>query len=104
MPERTTVPELVQVAVESSIGVLTPATKQLQSFSIDPHIMADFEQIAPMGNKFNTINVPGKEWTEADISGAMTYDELIYLFATFFATTAGVQIGTTGAYTWKFDI
>lgn len=104
MPERTTVTELVQVGIESTIGSIVPATKRLSSLSIAPDIQGTVTKFAPMGNKFDTLNVLGKEWTEAAIDGPLTYDESIYVLSTFFAMTPGVQIGTTGAYTWGFDI
>jgi hypothetical protein len=95
---------LVQVGVESTIGTLVPATKRLSSLSISPDIQGTFHKFGPMGTKFDTLNVIGKEWTESAIEGPLTYDECIYTLSTFFAMVSGVQIGVTGAYTWQFDI
>ena len=43
-----------------------------------------------------------KEWSEVNISGEMTYNEIVYLFASLLHYAAPVQQGATAAYKWTF--
>lgn len=102
MPERAIVTQGVQIGVESTPGTTVPANKQFQSVSIAPEIHVDTNNYQPVGQKVDSIVVPGKEWSEFNISGALDYSEIIYLLNGILVVAAGVQNGATTAYTWTF--
>lgn len=102
MPERAIVTQGVQIGVESTPGTTVPANKQFQSVSVAPEIHVDTNNYQPVGQKVDSIVVPGKEWAEANISGVLDYSEIIYLLSGILQSVAGVQNGATTAYTWTF--
>jgi hypothetical protein len=56
-----------------------------------------------MGTKLDTLVVPGKDWTKADLSGVATYDEIIYPLASALVDPgAPATVNTTGkAFTYN---
>lgn len=105
MAERTTITQTTQIGVESSAGTPVAANKLLQSISIEPGIKADIKSFKPRGRKFVTMAALGKEWTEASISGAATYTELVYLLSACLSYAAPTQITPPDglAYKWTFE-
>lgn len=81
MTERSTIAQVVQIGVESTPGTGVAANKQFLSTGISPGVKVEMQNFRPMGTKFPTIIVPGKEWTEAKIDGAASYTEMAYLLA-----------------------
>lgn len=102
MPERAIVTQGVQIGVETTPGTAVPANKLLQSTSIAPAIHVDISRFQPVGQKYDAIVVPGKEWAEAAITGKLDYSECIYPLNAVGVAAAGVQNGVTTAYTWTF--
>jgi len=96
VPERTTISQVIQLGLESSEGVSTPANKALQATMIAPSLQAETSDFRPMGTKYRTLVIPGKEWVEADISGMATFDEIIYLLAGLISAPATTVVLTTG--------
>lgn len=103
MPIRSTIAQGIQVGIESTEGTAVAANRRLSSvgFSFDPNI--DFDQFRPMGNKFNTLSVPGEDWSGVSYEGQPTYDELVYLFSSLL-TTATITTPATGTNSrqWEF--
>lgn len=97
-----TIFQTCQISPETTPGTAVPATKKLQSLSIEWAPKVETKKFRPMGNKFASLVVPGKEWTEAKLSGLATYTELIYPLASVLAYAAPVQQGGTAAYKWTF--
>jgi hypothetical protein len=62
--------------------------------------MLDFR---PIGQKFSSVIVPGKEWVEFDIEGVGSYTELPYLLASVLSYAAPTQIAATTAYKWVHE-
>jgi hypothetical protein len=103
MPERTTVSQHVQIGVETTEGTAVAANKQLQALSIALTPQIETNRFRPMGTKLDTLVVPGKDWTKADLSGVATYDEIIYPLASALVDPgAPTTTGTTGKlYTYE---
>lgn len=102
MSERATLTQGVQLGVETTPGTSVAATKKLQSTSIETTIKAEINSFRPMGTKFSTTEILGKEWAEFKISGAASYQDSAYLLSSCLAYSAPTQIATSGAYTWTY--
>ncbi len=107
MAERSSITQSVQIGVEVTPGTAVAAGKRLGSmgFKIGPSI--DNKALRPTGTKYPSLVIPGKEWTEADISGSAVYTELPYAFASVISapvvtTILDVAI-PTGATRWVFS-
>lgn len=96
MPERSTISQVVQIGVEVTESVAVPATKLLQAMGISPSLQAETSDFRPMGNKYRTLVIPGKEWVEAGLEGLGTFDEIIYPLASLVGTPVTATVGTTG--------
>jgi hypothetical protein len=79
--ERSSITQSVQIGVETVSGTAVAAGKRLGSmgFKVGPSI--DPKPLMVMGAKHPTLIIPGKELTEADISGSAVYTELPYAFS-----------------------
>lgn len=103
MPERASLTQSVQVGVESVPGTPVAANKQFQSIGIEPAVSMEPQRFRAMGSKFATIIVPGKEWVEADLSGIMSYSELLHVFSSVLkAPGAPVTVDGSGRK-WTFS-
>jgi hypothetical protein len=102
MPERSALTQGVQVGVEATPGTSVAANKLLNSIGIEPSVSVDMNRFRPMGQKFASVIVPGKEWVEADIEGVGTYTELMYLFNSCLVAATPAQIAATTAYRSTF--
>lgn len=100
MPERATVFQTVQLGVEVTPGTSVAANKKLTAISIEPAIAVETKKHRQLGNKFNTVVVPGKEWSKAKILGVGDFNNLVYLFCSLVAYAAPVQQDATAAYLW----
>jgi hypothetical protein len=100
MPERASIFQTVQIGVEVTPGTGVAANKKLPSLDLSTGIKIETKRYRPMGKKFPTVVVPGKEWTEAGLSGPLTYNELVYLLSSVLGYAAPVQQGATTAYLW----
>jgi hypothetical protein len=104
--ERSAITQSVQIGVETTPGTLVAAGKRLGSmgFKIGPAI--ESSPLRPTGTKYETAQILGKEWTEADIDGAPTYTELPYAFSSVLGaatvTTIMDSATPTGATKWAF--
>lgn len=107
MAERSTITQSVQIGVEATPGVAVAANKRLGSmgFAIGPQ--TEFQALRPIGQKYPTLQILGKEWAEADLEGSPVYTELPYAFASLINAPVVSQVmdsGTqTGAYQWTFE-
>ncbi|MGE0294936.1 MAG: hypothetical protein AB7P97_21530, partial [Hyphomonadaceae bacterium] len=93
----------IQIGVESTPGTAVAANKRLPSLSFNLGPQVDSKQYRGMGFKFNTINQSHKIWSEGNIEGPLSYNEIIYPLATMFTpptpTTPG---GGTNSREWLF--
>lgn len=100
MAERASVFQGIQLGLESTAGVSVAAGKVLQSMEIVPDIDLTVDTFRPMGNKYITVAAPGKELTQAQIRGKLTYTEIVYPFSSLFGAAT---ITGAGPYTWVFN-
>jgi hypothetical protein len=103
MTDRASVTQALYLAAETSPGDGTQPDTIVNSFSLTPGAHIDFQKHTPTGQKLGSIVVPGKEWTEFDVTGLAMYSELHYLLACMFGPNQVSQPGVAGAVaTWKF--
>lgn len=103
MPDTQTLPQVVQLGVESTAGVSPGggATKLLTGLNImlDP----DFTtvQYAASGHRFDTISVPSMEKSKLKGDGPLTYTEVVYPESGVFgASTITTPVGAVAARQW----
>ena len=94
-----------QIGVESVAGTSVAANKRLLAVSVQPAIKAEVKTFRPLGQKYNTLAVLGKEYVEAKLMGDLAYNDLTYLLASALSYAAPTQIiPTTGlAYEWAHE-
>lgn len=106
MAERSTISQSAQIGVETTPGTAVAASKRLGSmgFSFGPKV--DIKKLLPAGQKYASLQILGKEWTEAGIEGLAVYPELPYAYASCVNTPTITQIMDgavpTGAYRYVF--
>lgn len=105
---RSTVSQRTQIGLEVVTGTAVPATKVLQSLTVELSPAVESQAFRPRGSKYATVVAANKEWAEGDLDGTPTYDELVYPFASIFgkpSNPVAIMDGATptGAYLWTFD-
>jgi len=103
MPERSTLLQGVQVGVETVPGTSVAATKKLLDTSLEMSVQTDMQRYRPIGQKYASSLVLGKEWSEAAVSGALSYTDLIYLLASVLTSPTSTQLGGTTAWSHVFS-
>lgn len=103
MPEISTVSQKTQIGVETTPGTPVAATKILTASQIAPGQQASTTPYRASGFKVNNVVVRGKEWTEAGISGPLTYTEPVYFLNSLMkaVTTPAVPTNTPTATVGK---
>lgn len=102
MPERSSLLQAIQLGVEATSGTSVAATKRLQSTTMEGAVNVDMQRFRPIGQKYPSTIVEGKEWSSASLTGVLSYTDIIYLLASNIVSTAGVQQAATTAYKWTF--
>jgi hypothetical protein len=106
MAERSTITQSVQIGVETTPGTAVAANKRLGSlgFSIGPS--TEFNDLRPIGQKYPSLQILGKEWATADLEGSPVYTELPYAFASCINSPVVTPLmdgsTSTGASKWTF--
>jgi hypothetical protein len=101
MPERATIFHSTQLGVETTPGTAVAANKLLQAVGLMVGPKLDIQRFRPEGTKFDSTTIQNREWTEGKLSGAVSYNEIIYLLASNLkAPGAPSQAGSE--YTWTF--
>ena len=107
MSERSTISQSVQIGVEATPGTPVAANKRLGSIGFEISPQTETTTQRPNGQKYSALEILGKEWAEAEISGSPVYSELQYLLSSVLSapTVAEIKDGetATGAYKWVFD-
>lgn len=107
MAERSSISQSVQIGVEATPGTAVAASKRLASigFQIGPKV--ESSTVRPIGQKYPTLEIVGKEWAEAELSGAPVYTELPYLFASLMSNPTVTETMDaavhTGAFKYVFE-
>lgn len=103
MTDRASVTQALYLAAETVHGDGTQPDTIVNSFDITPGAHIDFQRHRPTGQKLESIIVPGKEWTEFDLTGLAMYSELHYLLACMFGPNQVSQpSGSSTNRVWKF--
>jgi hypothetical protein len=92
----------VQAGTEATPGTNVAANKKFISIGVTPAIQMDPNRFRPMGQKFASVVVPGKEWVEASIDGIGSYSELLWFFASCFRDPGSATTLDTSARKWTF--
>lgn len=101
MPEIVTINQNNQIGVETTSGTAVAANKLLESFEIVPQAKVDQAKFRKQGRRYKSIIEPGKDYTEAKITGLATYDEMVYpISALLGAATIGTAGSTSHLWTW----
>lgn len=89
-----------QIGVETTSGTSVAANKNLQSVSIEPSMQSNIQMFRPAGNKFATVQALNQEWTQANVTGQPTYDEMHYVLSSLLGdpTTVDGTVGFTHTY------
>jgi hypothetical protein len=98
VPDRATLLQGVQIGVETTPGTSVAATKVLQDTDAEMSVQLDMQTYRPIGQKFASSVVPGKEWSQAALTGALSYTDTMYLLASVLTTPVITQMGGTTAY------
>lgn len=102
MPERSSLTQGVQIGVEVTPGIGVSASKSLQALSIALTPQIETNRFRPMGSKVDTLVTPGKDWAQGDLSGQLTYDEIVYPLSSVLTTSATVATSGTTGKLWTF--
>jgi hypothetical protein len=103
VPERATILQGVQLGVETTPGTAVAATKHLLDTTLEMGVQLDMQRYRPIGQKYASSLVVGKEWSQASVSGALAYNDLVYLLNSLFTTGVITQQGATTAYSHVFS-
>lgn len=105
MADNATVSQSVQIGLEATWGTKVPATKILKSMMVDLDPSLETDPFFPNGNVVPSSNAVIRETVEGDISGVLTYTEILYLYTMLFGPTTPTLVATsTGAYDWEWEI
>jgi hypothetical protein len=102
--ERSAISQSVQIGVESTPGTGVAANKRLASFGLKMGIKTTNNEILPVGQKYPTLDVIGKEWTSLAISGGPVYTELGYIFASLMSAPTITEIMDSATHTTGFKM
>ncbi len=104
MAELASVFQLVNYGIEGTAGQAGTATKTFAALAATPGINVDVKTYRPTGHLNPTVSVVGKEWSETDFSGPLTYGEAQFLLAGHYAKPSGgtptIPTGGTNARYW----
>jgi hypothetical protein len=78
------------------------ATKKLQGLGYKLTPKMETSRFRPNGFKYDTLVIPGKEWTEYAVDGRVDYDNLRYALASVINGPTISTLGTNGR-TWLFE-
>lgn len=101
MPENPTLYQLAQLGVEVTAGTAVAATKRLTTLEVTQSIKPEIKVYRPSGYKFSTIAAMSKEWTELELSGPVTYNEVMYLLNGMIKTVTPSGVGADKTSTFS---
>lgn len=105
MPDNPSVNQNTQIGVQSVFNTSVAATKVMKSFGIDFDPQLETDAYTPPGNIFPTSNAMTQEWVEGDVSGILTFTEIVYyLTNTFGPATITTPGGGTTSRQWKWTL
>lgn len=92
-----------QIGAESlgAPGVAVGATKRMQAIGLTLKPKIEVERYRPFGLKYDTLMIPGKDWTTVDLTGRLDYNNIVYPLASVVNSPEISTLGTNGR-TWSF--
>lgn len=102
MGEKASVFQTTQIGLQTTPGTAAAANKKLIAVNIIPSVSLESDPFVAAGNKYASFVTVNKEWTAVDISGKVTYNELLYLLSSLLSQPTPAQQGSTTAYKWTF--
>jgi hypothetical protein len=100
---RGTVNQGIQIGVETTPGTPVAANKRLPSLSFNLGPQLDSKRYRAAGYKFDTVSRVHKIWSEGNVEGPLSFEEIIYPLATMFTPpTPTTPAGGTLSREWKF--
>lgn len=102
MAEIATPLQKVQIGVESTSGTSVAANKVLPFLTLDPSPQDDTSMQRAQGFRYPVTQVRGRTWTEAKISGPLSFNESSYLLSSLLHTTTPTTV-SAGVYSWAFS-
>lgn len=100
MPEIASIYQIANMGVEVTPGTAVAANRRLTGLMVKPNPKADIKKYRATGYKFPSVSTLNKEWTEWDLSGPITYSEIIYLLSSLLGSAT--PTGAGDAKTWAF--
>ncbi len=98
MPEVANINNVVQFGLETTIGTSIAAGKLMQGMMVEIGPEVEISTYRPSGGKFETVAALDREWTSADLSGPITYTELVYPLSSVLKKVT--PTGAGAAKTW----
>lgn len=102
MGEKASIFQTVQLGIESTPMTPVAANKKLLALSIVPSVSVEADAFRAMGNKYPSFVTLNKDWSALDLSGKLTYNEVLYALVSLLSQPTPAQQGATAAYKWTF--
>lgn len=97
MADRLELTQAVALGAEVTAGTAVATPRRMMGVSIEPAVEFEGDMFRTMGQKYNTVFSPNKEWSSATIKGKPLYNEIpILLEGAVKKVTATQIIPTTG--------
>jgi len=103
MPENATVFRGSQWGVETTSGTVVAANRRLLCTDVNSTPATRLAMYRPVGRKYPTTVVKGKEHTTANLTGVLCYNDLVYLLSGLMTTaTITTPTSATNTRNWQF--
>jgi hypothetical protein len=102
MGEKASIFQTSQVGIETTPMTAVPANKKLLAISVIPSSSVEADAFVASGNKYASFVTLNKDWTALDLSGKLTFNEILYLLVSLLSQPTPAQQGATTAYKWTF--
>ena len=101
--ERSQVFEITQWGVEaaSAPGVAVAADNRLEAIGVTLKPAVEVDRFRPFGNKHDTLLIPGKDFTNLELTGRLDYNNIIYPLSSVVGNEEITTVGTNGR-SWGF--
>lgn len=103
MSERATVFEDTILGMEVVPGTSVAVTKRMTAMGIAATPDVTTRRFRPRGRKLDTLVIPGKRMTNAEIEGAGTFHDPVYALSSIFGKPTPILVPTaTAVWDWTF--
>ena len=101
MPERTVLTELTQLGVETTPGTVVPANRVFRDLAITPGVKAAISTPELAGQKWPTVAIFGKEWSESKFEGA-GFESIVYVLSSLLSYADPVRVNPPSGIAWRW--